>query len=143
MYCKIPDIFRWWRNTIGSILFVFCLSFGNSLRIFNLQSRQFAYIVKISWSFTFLKSADILHSRSQLITKSYLHMEGIVLFVKILGLRKGRQDLKFFMHLVVCRTWKPEKMFPCFYVFMYTPNFFSSIMHIKGLKIFMNLGLVV
>ena len=121
--------------------------FWELLGIFNLQSRQFAYIVKISWLFTLLKSADILHSRSQLITKSYLHMEGIVLFVKILGLRKrrrkGRQDLKFFMHLVVCRTWKPEKMFPCFYVFMYTPNFFSSIRDIKGLKIFMNLGLVV
>jgi hypothetical protein len=34
--------------------------------------------------FTLLKSADFLHSKSQLITKSNLNMEGIDLFVKIL-----------------------------------------------------------
>jgi hypothetical protein len=43
------------------------------------------------------KSADILNSKSQLIRKSYLNMEGIDLFVKILVfvkslyLRKGRK----------------------------------------------------
>ena len=30
-----------------------------------------------------LESADFLHSKSQLITKSYMNMEGIDLFVKI------------------------------------------------------------
>ena len=35
-------------------------------------------IFKVSGLFTLLKSADILHSKSQLITKSYLNMEGIV-----------------------------------------------------------------
>ena len=43
-----------------------------------------AYIFKISWLFTLLKSADYLQDKSQLITKSYLNMEGIDLFVKIL-----------------------------------------------------------
>ena len=50
---------------------------------------------KVRWLFTLLKSADILHSKSQLILKSYLNMEGIdlfvkiLVFVKILDLRKG------------------------------------------------------
>jgi hypothetical protein len=35
--------------------------------------------------FTLLKSADYSYSKSQLITKSYLDMEGIDLFVKILS----------------------------------------------------------
>jgi hypothetical protein len=37
----------------------------------------------VLWEF-FGKSADCLHSESQMITKSYLNMEGIDLFVKIL-----------------------------------------------------------
>ena len=41
-------------------------------------------IFKVSELFTLLKSADILHSKSQLTTKSYLNIEGIDLFVKIL-----------------------------------------------------------
>ena len=48
--------------------------------------------------FTLLKSADFLHSESQLITKSYLNIEGIVLFVKILFFcqnQGGRKDKKF------------------------------------------------
>ena len=56
----------------------------NSLGIFNIQSQWIVYIVKVSWLFTLLNSADILHSKSQLITESYLNMEGIDFFVKIL-----------------------------------------------------------
>ena len=80
---------------VGSILFVFFWNFfgillkffGNALGIL----WEFS-IFKVSGLFTLLKSADILHSKSQLITKSYLNMEGIELFVKILGLRKGRKE---------------------------------------------------
>ena len=41
-------------------------------------------------------SADCLHSKSQLITKGYLSMEGIDLFVKILsqGRRKEGQEFR-------------------------------------------------
>ena len=39
--------------------------------------------MEILWN-SLLKSADYLHSKSQLITKNYLNMEGIDLFVKVL-----------------------------------------------------------
>ena len=71
---------------LGSILLFFFLEyFWNSLGIL----WEFS-IFKVSGVFTWLKSDDILHSKSLLITKSYLHMEGINLFVNILWLRKGR-----------------------------------------------------
>ena len=79
----IPDIFRQQRNLVGFILFVFFWNFtkilleffGNSLRIFNLQGQRIIYIIKVSWLYTLLWSADILHSKSQLITKSCLNNE--------------------------------------------------------------------
>ena len=51
--------------------------------IYIFKSQLVSYIFKVSWLFT-LKSADFLHSKSQLITKSYFNMEGIDLFVKFL-----------------------------------------------------------
>jgi hypothetical protein len=46
------------------------------------QSQLIVYILKVSWLFTFFKSAN---------TKNYLNMEGIDLFAKILsqGRRRG------------------------------------------------------
>ena len=69
---------------VGSILFVF---------FWNLLGILWEFLIfKVSCLFTLLKSDDILHSKSQQITNIYLHMEGIYLFVKVLGLRKGRKE---------------------------------------------------
>ena len=52
------------------------LTFSNSADCLNFQSQLIIYFVKFIWFF--------LYSKSQLITKSYLNMEGIRLFIKVL-----------------------------------------------------------
>ena len=66
-------------------------------KIFYFKSLSVPYIFKVSWLFTFQKSADCLHFKSfdylnfkSADAKKYSNMEGIYLFVKILWLRKGR-----------------------------------------------------
>ena len=58
---------------------VFLEFFWNSLEIL----WEFS-IFKVSELLTLLRSADCLHSKSQLITESYLNMEGMNFFGKIL-----------------------------------------------------------
>ena len=61
--------------------------------------------LKVNRFHTFSKSADCLHSKSQLITKTYLNREEIDLFAKILvlvkNLGKGRRRRKKFQSLEV------------------------------------------
>ena len=101
LYCKFMNswLVKVYENQLMLSWILYCNYQGtwksgdakNSLGILNIQSQWIVYIVKVSWLFTLLKSADILHSKSQLITESYLNMEGIdflvkiLVFVKILG----------------------------------------------------------
>ena len=48
--------------------------------VYTCKSQLVSYIFKVSQLLTLLKSADFVHSKSQLITKTYLKMEGIDLF---------------------------------------------------------------
>ena len=65
-----------------------CLHFQQLIGLLLLQSYLIVYILKVGRLFTFSKSADFLHFKCQLITKSYLNMEGIDLNVKILAFAK-------------------------------------------------------
>ena len=56
MYCKIPDIFRQWRNMVGSILFVlqnawhFCMMVGSIL-----------FVLQNSWHFQVMEKYVMIY----------------------------------------------------------------------------------
>ena len=68
--------------------------------LFTFSKSANCFIIRISWFFTLLKSADFLHSKSQLITKIYLNMELTCLSRFCLN-GEGRKEWREFWSLEV------------------------------------------
>ena len=81
------EIFEYSLGIHGNYLGILWEFFGNllelSLIVYIFKSQLVSYIFKVRL-FKFLNSTDFSNFKTQLITKSYLNMEGIDMFVKIL-----------------------------------------------------------